>query len=286
MYNKELTKLKKLMNEDLWGLLADQGCMIAGGAVTSVFTNKPVNDIDVYFPNKEAFTKVMQEIIDLKYRPGVKYEKEYGLGHREAMIQIVTNKAVLLKSDYEQDVQFVIHNFYETPMAIFADFDFTVCMGALKMQTDSWFFHPDFFKHNAQRHLHFNPGTSYPLISALRIAKYKEKGFNISKAQFMKTMFAVNAKNIDSWEKLMEELGGMYGTQPQEIFDTTQPFDIQAAMQRLDEIEIKDYMKSEPYDNLDEIVKKIPHAFTDEVVKLVEEYKEPEYNRYGYLQFS
>ena len=257
------------------------------GEITSIFTNKPVNDIDVYFPNKEAFTKVMQEIIELKYRPGIKYEKEYSIGYKEAMIQIVTNKAVLLKSD-EQDVQFVIHNFYETPMAIFGDFDFTVCMGALKMQTDTWFFHPDFFKHNAQRFLHFNPGTSYPLISALRIAKYKEKGFNISKAQFMKTMFAVNAKNIDSWEKLMEELGGMYGTRPQEIFDTTQPFDIQVAMQRLDEIEIKDYMKSESYYNLDEIVEKIPHAFSDEVVKVVKEWKEPEPNlsRYGYLQFS
>ena len=52
MFKQELYQIKKLVDAEPWELLADQGCMIAGGALTSVFTNKPVNDIDVYFPNK------------------------------------------------------------------------------------------------------------------------------------------------------------------------------------------------------------------------------------------
>ena len=272
-YNRELLKLKSFMNGDLWQCLADQGCIIAGGAVTSMFTNREVNDIDVYFPSKEAFTKVMQELIDLRYRTDYKYEKEYGLTYVDGMITIVTNKAVMLLSEGSK-VQFIVHKFYNTAEEVFQDFDFTVCMGALEMKTDTWKFHPDFFKHNSQRILSFNEKTSYPLISALRIAKYKEKGYNISKAQFMKVMFAINAKNIDSWPVLMEELGGMYGTAPEEIFDTTTPFDISYAMQKLDNVTIREKMQAKSWDSLDEIVKKIPSAFTDQVVELVNNYKQ------------
>lgn len=272
MYEKELAKLKGFMNGELWGLLQDQGCIIAGGAVTSMFTNKEVNDVDVYFPSKEAFTKVMQELIDFCWQSGYQYEKEYGLGYVDGMITIVTNKAVMLLSEGNK-IQFIVHKFYQSAEEIFQDFDFTVCMGALEMKDETWKFHEDFFKHNAQRFIQFNEKTSYPLISALRIAKYKEKGYNISKAQFMKVMLAVNAKNIDSWEVLMEELGGMYGTAPEDIFDTSLPFDLSYAMQKLDEVMITEKMQAQSWSNLDEIVQKIPHAFTEEIVKVVESYE-------------
>lgn len=267
MYEKELKKLKSFMNTDLWGLLQDQGCIIAGGAITSMFTNKEVNDIDVYFPSKEAFTKVMQELIDLRYRSNYKYDKEYGLTYIDGMITIVTNKAVMLLSEGTK-VQFIVHKFYQTAEEVFQDFDFTVCMGALEMKGDTWKFHEDFFKHNSQRFIQFNENTSYPLISALRIAKYKDKGYSISKAQFMKVMIAINAKNISNWETLMEELGGMYGTPPEQIFDTSATFDLAYAMQKLDDVVITEKMQAQQWYSLDEIVKKIPKAFTDEVVKL------------------
>lgn len=285
MYEKELTKLKSFMNADLWGLLQDQGCIIAGGAVTSMFTNKEVNDVDVYFPSKEAFTKVMQELIDLNYWHNYKYKKEYGLGYVDGMITIVTNKAVMLLSEGNR-VQFIVHKFYQAAEEIFQDFDFTVCMGALEMKTDTWKLHEDFFKHNSQRFIQFNEKTSYPLISALRIAKYKDKGYNISKAQFMKVMMAVNAKNINSWEVLLEELGGMYGTAPEDIFDTSLPFDISYAMQKLDDVMITEKMQAQSWSNLDEIVKKIPHAFTEEIVKVVNKYEPIKHLGYSLFEIS
>lgn len=272
MYEKELKRLKSFMSTDLWGLLQDQGCIIAGGAITSMFTNKEVNDIDVYFPSKEAFTKVMQELIDLRYRSNYKYNKEYGLTPIDGMIAIVTNKAVMLLSEGTK-VQFIVHKFYQTAEEVFQDFDFTVCMGALEMKDATWKFHEDFFKHNSQRFIQFNENTSYPLISALRIAKYKDKGYSISKAQFMKVVMTINAKNISNWETLMEELGGMYGTPPEQIFDTSIPFDLAYAMQKLDDVVIAEKMPAQRWDSLDEVVKKIPKAFTDEVVKIVESYE-------------
>ncbi len=276
-YNRELKRLQAHMSSELWACLAVHGCIIAGGAVTSMFNSREINDVDVYFPSKEAFTKVMQELIDLRYHPGYRYEKEYGIGYVEGMITVVTNKAVMLLSE-GFNVQFIVHKFYSSAEEIFQDFDYTVCMGALEMQNDTWKFHPDFFKHNSQRILQFNEKTTYPLISALRIAKYKDKGYSISKAQFMKVLFAVNAKNIDSWAVIMEELGGMYGTPPEEIFDTTLPFDINYAMQKLDNVAIREKMPATSWNSLDEIVKKIPHAFTPEIVEIVNQpTPKPEY---------
>jgi hypothetical protein len=36
--------------------------------------------------------------------------------------------------------------------------------------------HEDFLKHNSQRILKFNPTTDFPIISALRVQKYEDKG--------------------------------------------------------------------------------------------------------------
>ena len=41
---------------------------------------------------------------------GYKFEKEYGVGYTSGMINIVTNKAVMLLSQGNK-IQFVVHNF-------------------------------------------------------------------------------------------------------------------------------------------------------------------------------
>ena len=193
-YNNELRKLKKGFPSSLWDALGEHGCIIAGGAITSVFTNTEINDYDIYFRSKEDFTKIFQEI----YEEYGDYTREYGLGFDEAIAAVVTSKALLLfKGDTK--IQFIVNDFYQTPEQIFEHFDFTCCMGALKMQDETFVLHEDFLKHNAQKYLSFNPATLYPLVSALRVQKYKDKGYNISKAQMLRVLLAVNAKDISSW---------------------------------------------------------------------------------------
>ena len=245
MYKQELAQIKKLVSANLWELLADQGCMIAGGAVTSVFTNKPVNDIDVYFPSQEAFTKVVTD---------------FDIGFGDAHVLHVTKKALLLRSE-QQDVQLIGYQFYKNATEIFDAFDFSINMAALCMKTEEFSMKNTFMKHNAQKYLHFNPKTTYPLISALRVNKYRERGYTISKSQMLRVLLAINLKQIDSWEKLIDELGGMYGTPPEEIFDTTKPFDLVYAMEALDNFEITDIIKPKQ-PTLDEIVLTMPGSFT------------------------
>lgn len=271
-YPKELKKLKDHIDGGILEVLTDVGAYVAGGAVTSMFTNKEVNDIDVYFPSKEAFTIAMQNIFKNGEGDPDLLCEDYGLGDFEGVVTIVTKKAVLLTVSGNK-VQFVVHRFYESAAEIFKDFDFSVCMGALDLKNEQWVFHEDFLKHCSQRHIHFNPGTAYPIISALRVHKYKEKGYNIPKAQFLKIMLAVNAKEINTWDKLIEELSGMYGSQPEEIFDLTKPFNLLEAIESLDNIEIKDYMNTQSFRGLSDIIKIIPDAFTEEFKLRVEEKK-------------
>lgn len=263
MYDKERKKLEALVGKELWNLLKENNCFIAGGAITSIFTNKEVNDVDVYFQSAEEFTEVIQAIFDIDGK-----RTDYDLEYKSAVVNHVSGKAVLILGETQQKIQLIAHQFYPNAPEIFNTFDFTINMGAYDMQNEMFWFHPEFFKHLAQRYLQVNTNTSYPLISVLRVDKYRQRGYNISKAQMLRLLLAVNRKNIDSWQKLADELGGMYGTMPEEIFDYSKPFNLQEAIDRLDEIEIKEvlYKNSPTYNN---VVTTMPWAFTADAINAV-----------------
>lgn len=268
MYEKEINKLKNMMGHELWDLLSEQGCYIAGGALTSLFSNQEVNDIDVYFPSKEAFTHVLKVVYNEE-----EFRSDYDLGYADAIVQHVSRKAVLLTNAHGQKIQFIAHKFYPIGSSIFDDFDFTINMAMVYMHGDYIVCHNEFFKHLAQRYLQVNTSTSYPLISVLRVDKYRKRGYNISKSQMLRLLLAVNAKNIDSWDKLADELGGMYGTSPEEIFDYSVPFSLQLAIEKLDNFEIKENIvaNSPMYED---IVSTIPWAFTDKELNRILESNE------------
>ena len=261
-YNNELNKLKKGFPSSLWEALADHGCIIAGGAITSVFTNTEINDYDIYFRSKEDFTKIFKEVYHEQYDETL----EYDLGFYDATASVVTKKALLLFHG-ESKIQFIVNDFYQTPEQIFEHFDFTCCMGAFVMKDNEFVLHKDFMKHNAQKYLHFNPKTLFPLVSALRVDKYNKKGYKISKAQMLKVLCAVNNKNIDSWDILIDELGGMYGTKPEDIFDTSQPFSLESAIEQLDDVVITEKMQANCHYGAEAIAEVIAHAFTEEYLE-------------------
>lgn len=273
-HKKEFNKLR-CCSHDLWAILEDNGCFVAGGAVTSVFTGKPVNDLDVYFPSKEAFSKVMAEI----------YAHD-NIGFGDARMCHITDRSILLTSD-EQDVQFIVFKFFDSVQDIFNSFDFTAVMGAYDLAKDQFVFHPDFFKHNSQRFLKFNKGTDYPLISMLRVDKYRERGYTTSKQEMLKIGMAINAKNFDSWEKVRDEVGGLYGLDASEVFNTEIEFSIDAAIDQLDNLFIPKHYKNMdvPYD-LFELAKKMPTKLSDSVLEYVEANKDiHSWSRKDYFEF-
>src|SRR5690606_34187726 len=137
-----------------------------------------------------------------------------------------TNRSVLITDHRKQKIQLVVYKFFPTVGDIFDEFDFTVNMGAYDFGEDRFVFHHNFFKHNSQRYIEINVNTAYPLISMLRVDKYRQKGYTVSKPQLLRLMFRINQLNLNSWDEVLDHVGGMYGVDPEKIFDKTKEFSI------------------------------------------------------------
>lgn len=170
-----------------------KGAFAAGGAVTSVFTAQPINDVDVYFKTREAFELAVADAYD------------------GGFWCVASSKRAVTFSDNGRIVQFMHFDFFPTAEDIFAAFDFTVVMGAYDYDTQEFVFHPDFLKHNSQRFLRFNKGTRFPLASATRVLKYQQHGYTIGKGDVLKIALACRGVRIESWQDLKDQIGGAYG---------------------------------------------------------------------------
>lgn len=213
------------------------GAFVAGGAVTSVFTGKDINDIDMYFKTRRAF------------------ETAVYTAYEEGLWCVAASKRAVTFADRGGVVSQLMHfDFFPTAEDIFAAFDYTIVMGALDLDagqksvynpatdkydkvgeehpTSGFIFHEDFLKHNSQRFLRFNPGTRYPLASATRVLKYQERGYTIGKGDIMKIALAVRGVKIESWEDLKDQIGGAYGDKVV-LGNEDKPFTLAAAIEAL-----------------------------------------------------
>lgn len=184
--------------------LGIRGAYIAGGAILSRVTKSEISDYDVYPKTKEDAKDIILGFME--------ESKHY-------FVVNITPRAVTLKSndmdaksEKREIIQVMIYDSFETPEKIFANFDFTVCMAAYDCDTDEYIYHKDFWPDVASRTLRFNPGTLYPLNSLLRVNKYREKGFYISKPELVKIALTVGqAEQPKSWQELEDQIGGSYG---------------------------------------------------------------------------
>lgn len=231
-YRYEEKALKKALGGEVYSILKELNCIVAGGAITSIFTNNEINDIDVYFRSKEDVTKLLGTIMG--YGDG-----EY-IGSAESFslhISFYTNRSILVGGGgCNHPIQLITFKFFEDVQDIFDTFDFTVCMGAYDFATESFTLHPEFLKHNAQKYISFNTGTAFPLISLLRMNKYKDKGYYVSKQEFLRCALTASQLQLNSWEDAIDHIGGMYGYVLEDTFDTSREFSINELVDQLSTI--------------------------------------------------
>lgn len=223
MHERELKRLKKEFG-DVWEKLENYDAYIAGGAITSIFTNSEINDFDVYFSSEK---ELVDFILDLNCGYAVVSHTD-----KATLLIIGTSKIQLIRFDY-----------FDNADTIFDKFDFTVCMGAYGFKNKEFYFHEDFFKHNSQKILRFNANTSYPYISMLRVEKYRQKGYNISKPELSKIMLSCSQKPLTSYEESIEQLGGMYGNNISNLIDEKDKdnFSISKLIDKLSELDVSDF---------------------------------------------
>jgi hypothetical protein len=191
-YEFQKRKLYNYLGKGLVETFKNGNVIIAGGCINSIFTNKDINDIDVYFRSDDDLVDVVADV----------YDSNWILAH--------TKKATLFKKG-EKLVQLIHFKRFKNAQEIFDTFDFTVCMGAFDFKTEEFILHDDFLLDNIQGILNFNSNTDYPIMSMLRVDKYKNKGYNISKSEFIRVLLTCMNLEINTIEELKEQLGGMYG---------------------------------------------------------------------------
>lgn len=180
-----------------------KGAYLAGGAVLSAFSDQPINDYDLYFKSEKDFVEAILGAYDDGY-----------------WCVSATDRAVTFV-DGGVTMQFMRFEFFDSAQKIFDAFDFTCCMGAVDM--DKWgrgtmqndecpfILHDDFLPSAAAKRLTFHSGTRFPIASAMRVVKYTERGFKIDKQNMLALALTCAGVNIDSWETLKKQIGGIYG---------------------------------------------------------------------------
>ncbi|MBM7598177.1 hypothetical protein JOC34_000534 [Virgibacillus halotolerans] len=237
--------LYKYLGKDMVNYFKKYKAIVAGGAVTSIFTNSEINDIDVYLRSKEDVAALME----------IMYDDFYIASH--------TKKATtFIKTVDEQElkIQLIHYNVFGSVDDVFEAFDFTICMGAFDFKNEQFSFHHNFFKHNSQRALRFNKNTHFPLISVIRTKKYEERNYTISKPELFRVIMKCMDLEINSYEELKDQLGGMYGISYDLLFQDIEDkeFSLDKAIDHIENLHMSDeyFEANDPvvFNNVDELI--------------------------------
>lgn len=198
------------------------GMYIAGGALTSISVGKSneIEDYDCYFDSKQSCVEA------------IRYMKELN-----PHVAFISDKSITYVMPDETKIQFVYYDFYATSKDIFSDFDFTINMAAYDCLLDEVFTHDNFWMHNSQRHLSINVGTKFPIITMLRLDKYKSKGYTSSRNEILKLTLTLTQLEINTWEDFAAQIGNSYGLNLADLTNTeNEDFTIDKGVERIQSI--------------------------------------------------
>lgn len=237
LYERQKNKLFQVLGDTLVQALRKSNAIIAGGTITSIFSNAEINDFDIYFRSKEDMKVLIRNFYADEDLP----EDVFVDICPYTYVFVGMTQRSINFAFHEQSIQLIHFDYYESPKEIFEDYDFTINMGAYDFKTDEFVFHDEFLSTVAERRLSFNKSTAYPIISLLRVQKYIDRSYTISKKEMFKIALAINSKQIDTWEKLKDQLSGFYGVEVGKFFDCTKEFDLDSAIDMLDQINDNHY---------------------------------------------
>jgi hypothetical protein len=228
--NERFTKvIKAALGSNVYDILKEEKAFLAGGAIASLFCNREINDYDIYCPSKYAVARIMCDAI----------EDNNVLSPYELMVNACTGKSIMCNKG-ETAIQFITFDYFKNVEDLFNTFDFTVCMGAYSFDTEEFLLHDNFLVHNSQRFLKYNQKTAYPLVSALRVQKYIDKGYNISKLEMMRILATVSEIKLTSWKDAEEHLGGMYAQSITALEEAKGDYSIDALLEALGKEEYRE----------------------------------------------
>lgn len=267
-FSKQVARLEQeLTGTGLWDTFKGLECFVAGGFWTSVFTGAEINDVDVYFRDIKSlntfiascFSRLEDDSEDEDENIFVKDLDNLNIDWALGLHCVgYTDKSVIFQTKAGLTIQCIHTKFYQSPKEIFDTFDYTINMCAYDFKDDMLVMDDNFLPDLAARRLIVNPKTSFPIISQLRIDKYKQRGYHINRKEFLKLSCAVAALNLSTWDEAIGQLAGMYGWCIDEVFDKTKPFTMSELIEQLDNLEYKE-----------EAVVSIKIGYYDEIIDVI-----------------
>jgi hypothetical protein len=191
---EQRTIIKKAFSPELYKLLQDAKAILAGGAISSIFTNRPVNDFDVYF-QKEADLDIVERYL--------KSKDNWEFNFKSSFTSTYTNKTPITISlvDYGDSYINKLNNvklqlvsaLYVDEDTIFSTFDFHCCMGLYSFASGEFKFDRYFLSDNMSKKIRYNIYTSANAVSSLiRVDKYKSYGYKLSNDELLKIVLNIS----------------------------------------------------------------------------------------------
>ena len=232
--------LLRTLGEDAVRLLKTTNAIIAGGAITSIFTGAEINDYDIYFRSeKDIITFIRNAFCD----EGDESDDVYPLSEQDfldiGMFEFVCHNQTSRSISFTHNglnLQLIHFQYFKDANEIFESYDFHINMAAYDFSIDAFVLHDYFITSVAARRLTFNTGTRYPIMSTLRVSKYLERGYTISKKEMFKIGLAISELKIDSWDAIEDQLSGFYGIDVSHMFDRSIPFTMGVAIEMIDQV--------------------------------------------------
>lgn len=188
-----------LLGNDTYEILKKNKCIIAGGALRSIFNNTEINDFDIYFQNKEYFNMVK----DYFY---IKYHNNFDYSSNSSITFKIKNKQVQLLRPY-----------FGKPHKIISHFDFNVVKAFFNISNNKYYYSKEFIEGNKKMLIKFNKSYRYYFSCFHRILKYKTKyGY-----KFDKSFFKILNQKISNIHKLnnLEDIKKFINGEDYKTFD-------------------------------------------------------------------
>lgn len=213
------------------------GVILAGGAINSIFTCRPINDLDLYLrsvgdPSKKVDQDPSQRVEE--------YLRESGYSRKSVTNNAITYGRMINK--VEKTIQ-IITRFGGSPEEIFNTFDFTIVQGAYDFRDNLFHFGESFFKDCAKRKLIYRSGSQYPLAALARAKKYQGRGYSISAAQLVNIGFSISRLKLNTYGDAYEQLIGVDPValkKMREMASDDRPFDAEEFLTQWTEFDVDD----------------------------------------------
>ena len=185
-------KLVKFLCEEMGSL----GIILCGGAVTSVFTNSKISDLDFYVQSPEQLEEARKF---LKNRfPVVLFESKTA----------ITFARYTARTGKRYSVQ-LIKAFTGDASKVFSSFDFTITTGCYDFKQDTFVLGERFLPDLTKKRLVYMGASRYPICALYRTKKFMARGYNCPGSTLMHIALSIVQLKITTYGQLKDQLRGV-----------------------------------------------------------------------------